>query len=201
MTQREVVKSYHTEQLRCALDALRDRSDPAGRRAYQATRAELVRRVGEKEADRYLADNDQAIIQRALRILEARVRREPVQLSAPQAVHEYLRLLIGAEEREVFYTIWLDSQNMVIEADLTSLGTLTQTSVYPREMARRALIVNARSVILAHNHPSGRLEPSMADITLTGQLRRTLDLIDVQVLDHVLATAAGTLSFAERGLI
>lgn len=123
-------------------------------------------------------------------------------LSSPQAVRDWLRLSLGGLQHEVFVALWLDSQNRLIATEELFHGTLTQTSVYPREVVKRALACNAGSVILAHNHPSGLAEPSTADQMLTSTLKQTLALIDVKVLDHFIITS-GTepLSFAERGLI
>jgi DNA repair protein RadC len=123
-------------------------------------------------------------------------------LSSPQAVRDWLRLSLGGLQHEVFVALWLDSQNRLIATEELFHGTLTQTSVYPREVVKRALACNAGSVILAHNHPSGLAEPSTADQMLTSTLKQTLALIDVKVLDHFIITGgAEPLSFAERGLI
>ncbi|MFZ2628956.1 MAG: DNA repair protein RadC [Rugosibacter sp.] len=123
-------------------------------------------------------------------------------LSSPQAVRDWLRLSLGGLQHEVFVALWLDAQNRLIATEELFRGTLTQTSVYPREVVKRALACNAGSVILAHNHPSGLAEPSSADQMLTSTLKQTLALIDVKVLDHFIITS-GTepFSFAERGLI
>src|SRR4029078_9972829 len=106
--------------------------------------------------------DEDKLIQRALRVLEKRVRATDP-LSSPQSVRDYLRLLLSNKEHEVFMVIFLDSQNRVISADETFRGTLTQTSVYPREIVKLALRHNAASVIFAHNHPSGVSEPSLAE--------------------------------------
>lgn len=123
-------------------------------------------------------------------------------LSSPQAVRDWLRLSLGGLQHEVFVALWLDAQNRLIATEELFRGTLTQTSVYPREVVKRALACNAGSVILAHNHPSGLAEPSTADQMLTSTLKQTLGLIDVKVLDHFIVTS-GTepFSFAEHGLI
>lgn len=123
-------------------------------------------------------------------------------LSSPQAVRDWLRLSLGGLQHEVFVALWLDAQNRLIATEEIFRGTLTQTSVYPREVVKRALACNAGAVILAHNHPSGLAEPSTADQMLTSTLKQTLGLIDVKVLDHFIVTS-GTepFSFAERGLI
>ena len=123
-------------------------------------------------------------------------------LASPQAVRDWLRLALGNLEHEVFVALWLDAQNRLIASEELFRGTLTQTSVYPREVVKRALAHNAGAVILAHNHPSGLAEPSRADEVLTSSLKQALALIDVKLLDHFIVTGgAEPLSFAERGLI
>jgi len=140
------------------------------------------------------------IIKRALRIIGERVRTGSV-LNSPSAVRDYLRLTLSGREHEVFITIFLDAQNRVIKVDEMFRGTLTQTSVYPREVVKAALQCNAGAVIFAHNHPSGVAEPSHADENLTSALKQALALVDVRVLDHFVVAGAGVLSFAERGLL
>lgn len=111
-------------------------------------------------------------------------------------------IFLAEEAREVFYVIFLDSQNRVTSCEPLFVGTLDQTSVYPREVVRRCIELNAGSVIFAHNHPSGVLEPSTADRTLTNSLKSALALIDVRVLDHfIVGGVARPMSFAERGLL
>ncbi len=97
--------------------------------------------------------------------------------------------------------LFLDSQHRLLQLDEMFRGTLTQTSVYPREVVRRALQLNAAAVILAHNHPSGAAEPSRADEFLTQSLKRALQLVDVRVLDHLVVGRGQVVSFAERGLL
>jgi DNA repair protein RadC len=123
-------------------------------------------------------------------------------LSSPQAVRDWLRLQLAAQTREVFVALWLDSQNRLLASEELFHGTLTQTSVYPREVVKSALAHNAAAVILAHNHPSGIAEPSRADEQLTNALKQALALVDVRVLDHfIVAGTSQPLSFAERGLL
>jgi DNA repair protein RadC len=123
-------------------------------------------------------------------------------LDSPGAVRDWLRLRIGSLPHEVFHVLLLDARNHLIEAVELFRGTLTQTSVYPREVVKLALAHNAAAVILAHNHPSGAREPSNADELLTRSLKQALELVDVRVLDHFVVTAhADPLSFAERGLL
>jgi DNA repair protein RadC len=122
-------------------------------------------------------------------------------LSSPRAVRDYLRLSLGGREHEVFVVLLLDAQHRVIAFEELFRGTLTQTSVYPREVVKCALKANAAAVIFAHNHPSGIAEPSHADEILTRSLKAALALVDVQVLDHFIVAGTRTLSFAERGLL
>ena len=144
--------------------------------------------------------SDEQIIQRALALLAARLHQGDV-LSSPAAVRDYLRLHLGRREHEVFVVVLLDAQHRVLDIVDLFRGTLTQTSVYPREVVKLALAANAGSVILAHNHPSGLAEPSRADELLTHTLKQALALVDVKVLDHFVVGAASTISFAERGLL
>ena len=123
-------------------------------------------------------------------------------LGSPEAVRDWLRLSLGKLPHEVFVALWLDAQNRLIASEELFRGTLTQTSVFPREVVKRALANNAGAVILAHNHPSGLAEPSRADEVLTSSLKQALALVDVKLLDHfIVAGGARPLSFAERGLI
>ena len=141
------------------------------------------------------------VVQQALELLECEARESDA-LASPDAVRDYLRLLLADRPHEVFAVVFLDAQNRVIETLELFRGTLTQTSVYPREVVKLALEHNAAAVLFAHNHPSGQSDPSQADIRLTETLRQALALVDVRVLDHfIVAGNATPLSFAERGLI
>jgi len=145
--------------------------------------------------------SDDVIIATALRILEERMRKPGQSMSSPESTRNFLRLTLAEIPHEVFYCICLDSQNRVIHHEELFRGTLTQTSVYPREVVKLALAHNAGAVIFAHNHPSGIAEPSRADELLTTALKQALALVDVRVLDHFIIAGATALSFAERGLI
>ena len=142
----------------------------------------------------------QAIINQALQILEERAVYRGASLTAPSAVREYLRLWISPLEHEVFAAIWLDAQNRVIDREELFAGTLTQTSVYPREVVKKALAHNAAAVIFAHNHPSGQEEPSRADDLLTNSLKTALAMVDVRLLDHFVV-GDSVVSYAGRGLL
>jgi len=142
----------------------------------------------------------QAVLEMSRRALGEEMR-EGDALNSPRAVRDYLQLLLRGREQEVFMVIFLDAQHRVLAAEELFHGTLTQTSVYPREVVKRALFHNAAAVILAHNHPSGVAEPSQSDRLLTDALKQALALVDVRVLDHFIVAGAGCLSFAERGMV
>lgn len=141
------------------------------------------------------------VIAEALEILARRLRDPGALFDSTQVVRDYLRLNIAALEHEVFGCIWLDARHQVIEVEELFRGTLTQTSVYPREVVKSALKHNAAAVIFYHNHPSGAAEPSTADELLTRRLKEALELVEVQALDHFIVAHTKTTSFAERGLI
>jgi DNA repair protein RadC len=122
-------------------------------------------------------------------------------LGTPALVREYLRLRLGGLEYEVFLVLFLYAQNRLIAAQELFRGTLTQTNVYPREIVKQALAHNAAAVVFAHNHPSGCVDPSRADETLTTALRAALALVEVKVLDHFVVGAGAIVSFVERGLL
>ena len=141
-----------------------------------------------------------AVMELARRALAEQLKARAV-LDSPQAMREYLQLHLGAQPHEVFALLLLDSQHRLIAFEELFRGTLTQTAVYPREVVLRALHHGAAGVVLAHNHPSGSLEPSRADEVLTRTLKSALALIDVRVIDHVVVAPGGSLSMAERGLV
>ncbi len=141
-----------------------------------------------------------AVMEMARRGLNGQLQTQSV-LSSPQLVKDYLQLRLGGLPHEVFAVLFLDAQQRLIACEELFRGTLTQTSVYPREIVKRALELNAASVILSHNHPSGALEPSRADELLTQTLKSSLQLVDVRVLDHFVVSRHGAISFAERGLM
>ena len=122
-------------------------------------------------------------------------------LTSPASVRDYLRMTLAGRDYEVFMVLFLDAQHRVIESEEMFRGTLTQTSVYPREVVKRSLVNNAAAVIFAHNHPSGVAQPSHADELLTRSLKEALALVDVKVLDHFIVAGGSVMSFAERGLL
>lgn len=141
-----------------------------------------------------------AVLELARRSLAQELMQRPV-FDSPARVKDYLRLQIGGKPHEVFVVLFLDAQNRLIRSEEMFRGTLTQTSVYPREVLKRALDLGAAAVLLAHNHPSGAPEPSRADEFLTQTLNKALALIDVRVLDHLVVSQCDVVSFAERGLL
>ena len=145
--------------------------------------------------------DDEEIIAKALGIIKRRLRVTDMQVGSPRDRKDYLTLKLADMPHEVFACMWLDSQNRLMEYSELFRGTLTQTSVYPREVVKEALRLNAGGVILAHNHPSGLPEPSRADELITQDLKKALALVDVKVLDHIIVGGADTMSFAERGLL
>ena len=143
-----------------------------------------------------------AIILKALAVLDSRLREPGECMGSPGAVRASLMLHLAELEYEAFVVLFLNAQNRLIEYSELFRGTLTQTSVYPREVVKAALRLNAGAVILAHNHPSGLSEPSRADEVLTVSLKSALAVVDIKVLDHfVIAGRGEPLSFAERGLL
>jgi len=141
-----------------------------------------------------------AVLELARRALKRQLQVVPV-LDSPERVKDYLLLQLAHLPHEVFAVMFLDAQNRLIEFRELFRGTLTQTSVYPREIVKLAIALNAASVLLSHNHPSGVAEPSRADEFLTQTLRSALQLVDVRVLDHIVVGHDRVISFAERGLL
>lgn len=149
-----------------------------------------------------LDSRERRIVERAFKVLEKSAVYRTEAMTSPGAVREYLRLRLGHLEHEEFHALWLDAQNRVIAFDALSSGTLTETSVYPREVVKAGLFHNAAAVILAHNHPSGLAAPSRADEALTMELKTALAMVGIRVLDHfIIAGGARPLSFAECGLL
>jgi DNA repair protein RadC len=162
-----------------------------------ATPAELARAPGVGPAKRAeLA----AVLEIARRTLVQQLKAAPV-FDSPQKVKDFVALRLGWLTHEVFGVLFLDSQHRLIEMQELFRGTLAQTSVYPREVLRQALLLNAGAAILVHNHPSGVAEPSRADELLTQSLVSALRVIDVRVLDHLVVGTGTVVSFAERGLL
>ncbi len=141
-----------------------------------------------------------AVMEMARRALAQQMQAAPV-LDAPQKLKDFLFMRLATLSQEVFVVLFLDSHFRMLRCEEMFRGTLTQTSVYPREVVRRVLELNAAAVVLAHNHPSGVAEPSMADTFLTQTLKAALKTIDVSVLDHLIVGQSGVISMADRGLL
>jgi DNA repair protein RadC len=148
----------------------------------------------------YQCASPEEILQAARAVLDSKVRGIDL-LNQPQTVKDYLQVRIGHLEYEAFGVMHLDSQHHLLKVEEMFRGSVSQTSVYPREVVREALASNSSAVILYHNHPSGSVDPSRADEHLTGVLRAALNLVDVRVLDHIVVSGQDATSFAERGLL
>lgn len=147
-----------------------------------------------------LKARERGVIDRALTII-GRTLQSGDAFATPDAVKHYLQLHLAGEPCEQFAALYLNAQNRLIAFEVLAHGTLTQTSVYPREVVRAALAHHAAAVVLCHNHPSGTVTPSRSDEKLTQTLKSALALVDVRVLDHVIVAPGAALSMAERGLI
>ena len=144
--------------------------------------------------------SDSEIIKRASVILERKAKYEVV-VNSPKDVHAFLQTKFYGKEREIFSVMFLNSQNQLIEYKEMFKGTISSASVHPREVAKKALQLNAAAIVMSHNHPSGDPTPSMADRRITDKLVKCLSMFDVSVLDHIIIGKGETASFAERGLI
>src|SRR5450830_605217 len=140
----------------------------------------------------------QAVLELARRVLSAELRSGTL-LNSPQAVKQYLQLLFQGKAHEAFVVLFLDVKNCLIAAEELTRGTISHANVYPREVVKAALTHNASTLILAHNHPSGEVEPSKADLHLTKRLQQALALVDISILDHIVVAGRHTYSFAEHG--
>ena len=146
-------------------------------------------------------EHEDRLISEAKAVLYARLKKLGQSLESSDSVRDFLILELAGLEREVFGCLFLDSRNRLIEYRQLFMGTVDSCSVYPREIVKAALHINASAIVLAHNHPSGYVEPSQADIKITKDLRSILVELDIRVLDHFIVGRNDTLSFAERGLI
>ena len=173
----------------------------------QALVAEMRSRQAQLETEALAAQSVLATTQHSLHLANERIEELKIQLQqrplfdSPEAVKHYLQLHLAHRQHEVFAVLFLDSQHHLIAMEELFRGTLSQTSVYPREVVLRALHHHAAAVVLAHNHPSGSVEPSRADIQLTNTLKSALALVDVRVLDHLIVAQGQALSMAEQGLV
>ncbi|MBB3255429.1 DNA repair protein RadC [Paraburkholderia bannensis] len=179
----EVARSLlkHFGSLRAMLDA--------GREEFEG-----IRGIGPAKSSKFVA-----VLELARRALAEQIEEKPL-IDSPGAVEDYLRLLIGGRAHEVFVCLFLDIRHRLIRTEESTRGTLTRMAVYPREIVRRALMLNAARLIVAHNHPSGAVQPSASDRRLTRILREALALVDVQLVDHLIIGTQETFSFARHGL-
>jgi DNA repair protein RadC len=181
-----------------AVDLARDllkHCDGITRTLEAAADLELIKGLGPAKRAQFAA-----AVELARRALEEKLAIATA-LTSPGAVRDYLRLKLSARREEVFVCIWLDAQHRATDFEVAFTGTLTQTSVYPREIVKKALARNAAAVIFAHNHPSGVAQPSQSDELLTRNLKEALSLVEVKVLDHFIIAGNQAISFAERGLL
>jgi len=154
-----------------------------------------------EDSPSYAIHSDDAIIAQALTILKSRLDVAKVSIGSPNAARDYWRMQLAQKQQEVFCCLFVNSQHRVIACETMFTGTLSQTSVYPREVVKAALHHNAAAVFFCHNHPSGVAEPSRADELLTTCLKQSLALVDIKVLDHFIVAGTSIFSFAERGLL
>ena len=148
-----------------------------------------------------LSQAQESIISQALILLEETFQREELHATNPDHVASFCQLKLARLEHEVFAVLFLDNQHRLISFVEMFRGTINAASVYPREVAKTALQLNAAAVVLTHNHPSGIAEPSEADKRVTQDLRDALKLLDIRVLDHIVVGVSSTVSFAKRGLL
>jgi DNA repair protein RadC len=148
-----------------------------------------------------ITNHEQKILGEAAAILKRALRRPGAALTSPDLVAEYLKFNIATRPHEVFVVLFLDNQHCLIETKELFRGTIDGASVYPREVVKEALQLNASAVILAHNHPSGIAEPSQADHNITRKLKEALALVEIRTLDHIVIGGTAHMSFAQRGLI
>lgn len=149
---------------------------------------------------RYLPASADDILEAARQVIDRKMRRG-AEFTSAAAVKEYLRTKLASFEHEVFVVLFMDTRHRLIEYREMFHGTIDGASVYPREVVKEALRLNAAAVVVSHNHPSGNPEPSAADRALTQRLKEALGLVDVRVLDHIIVAGNETASFAEHGLI
>lgn len=181
--------------LALADDILRNAGGIAGLLNADAQQLKGIKGLGPAKRAQLLA-----IMEMARRSLGQSLREQPA-FGAPADVAQYLQLHLAHKPHEVFAALFLDSQHRLMAMEELFRGTLNQTSVYPREVVLRALHHHSAAVILAHNHPSGDLTPSPADIALTQALQQALHLVDVRVLDHIIVSSVGHCSMQGKGLI
>ncbi|MGP8939934.1 DNA repair protein RadC [Enterobacter soli] len=148
---------------------------------------------------RELSPTEQQTIRTALTLLECQLREPGAAFTSSSSVRDWLRLQLATLDREAFTVLWLDNQHRLIASDTLFLGTINSITVHPREVVKAGLHHNAAAALLAHNHPSGEAEPSLADQRITERLKQALDLVDIRLLDHLVVGGMDIVSFAERG--
>ncbi len=146
-----------------------------------------------------LTDKENLLIKKAIKLLDKQIKTESFQFNRPEQIIDYLRLNLELQDREVFAVLFLNNQNEVISYEELFHGSINCVEIHPRTIARRALLLNAASIIIAHNHPSGLAEPSSADRTITDRIGKALGLFEIKVLDHFVIGSGEYVSFAERG--
>lgn len=164
------------------------------------SKAETTTFYVRKDNRRYRRASDAELVMYAKDVVGSQIATGDM-LNSPVAVRDYLTLWLRDRPYEVFVALFLDNQNRLLSADELFRGTLSQTAVYPREVARRGIELNAGAVIFSHNHPSGLAEPSHADRLLTDALKTVLGHLEIRVLDHIIVAGNKTMSFAEHGLL
>lgn len=164
-----------------------------------------MNKIKTEDAPKYftetIKENEDKVIERALEILAKRIKEPGVALTSPDHVKDYLILSLAELDYEVFMVLFIDNRNNLIAAEQMFRGTINSCSIYPRVIAQRALELNAISIILAHNHPSHGTQPSYEDKAMTNKIKRALELLDIQVLDHLLIAGVSAFSFAEFGIL
>lgn len=169
--------------------------------ATTTTRRTRAKSAPSIELDTILTAAESRAVYKALRILDAKLLREDGALfNSPKMAETYFACKLGGLAAEAFAVAYLDAQNRAIETKIMFTGTLTQTTVHPREIVKAALELGAASVIVAHNHPSGSLQFSVADRSLTHALNRALDSVDVRLHDHILVAGGKAISGRLTGL-
>lgn len=166
--------------------------------ATKIASSEIVKRFS--TSDKYSAV-EQRVINAAIEVLASKLVSQDVEnhLTSTMLTRQFLQLKIGTSEREIFAVIFMDSQHRVIEYEEMFVGTSDAAAVYPREIMKRAFELNANAMILTHNHPSGTLESSIADDTITNRICEIAKPLDLKILDHIIVSPAGSMSYAERG--
>ncbi len=140
------------------------------------------------------------MVEGAARLLKDEIRKKPI-LTSWNSLLNYCRSIIGHSKKEMFIIFYLNNQNELIEEDIFDYGTVNEINVYPREIAKRALFLNASAIILAHNHPGGETKPSKADIKVTQDIAILMSSFNIKIHDHIIVSDKSFFSFKEGGLL